>query len=138
MNTHYLDRLFSPRGIAVFGASEEQNSVGRRVFDNLLSGEFRGPVYAINPKHKKVLSQPCFASIADTPKAIDLAVIATPAETVPDIIRQCGEHGVSAAIVISAGFSEAQGQGIALEKTVVQMAERYQMQLLGPNCLGLI
>ncbi|MTI63622.1 MAG: bifunctional acetate--CoA ligase family protein/GNAT family N-acetyltransferase [Methylophaga sp.] len=138
MNTHYLDRLFSPRGIAVFGASEEQNAVGRRVFENLLNGDFRGPVYAINPKHKKVLSQPCFERIEDAPKAIDLAVIATPAETVPDIIRQCGEHGVSAAIIISAGFSEGQGQGSGLEKTVVQMAKRYQMQLLGPNCLGLI
>jgi acetyltransferase len=138
MNTHYLDRLFSPRGIAVFGASEEPNSVGRRVFDNLLSGDFRGPVYAINPKHKKVLSQPCFAQISDAPQAIDLAVIATPAETVPDLIRQCGEHGINAAIIISAGFSEGQGQGSALEKSVVQMAKRYQMQLLGPNCLGLI
>lgn len=138
MNTHYLDRLFSPRGIAVFGASEEKNSVGRRVFENLLNGDFNGPVYAINPKHKKVLSQPCFARIEETPKAIDLAVIATPAETVPDIIRQCGEHGVSAAIIITAGFSEGQGQGSDLEKTVVQIAEHYQMQILGPNCLGLI
>jgi acetyltransferase len=91
MNSHYLDRLFSPRGIAVFGASEALNSVGRRVFENLLHGDFNGPVYAINPKHQSVLSQPCFARIADTPQAIDLAVIATPAATVPDILRQCGE-----------------------------------------------
>jgi acetyltransferase len=138
MNSHYLDRLFSPRGIAVFGASEALNSVGRRVFENLLHGDFRGPVYAINPKHNSVLSQPCFARIADTPKAIDLAVIATPAVTVPDILRQCGEHGVSAAIIISAGFSEGQGLGSDLEKELLQVAEQYQLQLLGPNCLGLI
>lgn len=138
MSTHYLDRLFSPRGIAVFGASEKENAVGHRVFANLLDGNFRGPVYAINPKYQQVLSQPCFARIEDTPKAVDLAVIATPAETVPDIIRQCGEHGVSAAIVISAGFSEGKGQGSGLEKAVIETAKSYQMHVLGPNCLGLI
>lgn len=138
MNTHYLDRLFSPKAIAVFGASDEKDAVGRRIFENLLAGDFKGPVYPINPRHQKVLKQPCYAHIDDVPEQVDLAVIATPAPTVPDIIRQCGEHGVSAAIIISAGFSEGKSQGKALEKSVVETAQHYQMSVLGPNCLGLI
>lgn len=138
MNTHYLDRLFSPRAIAVFGASEEKDAVGRRVFENLIHGDFKGPVYAINPKYKKVLGHPCYDKIEEAPAPIDLVVIATPAATVPDIIRQSGEHGVTAAIIISAGFSEGTGQGSSLEKHVVRIARQYQMHILGPNCLGLI
>lgn len=138
MPTHFLDRLFSPRAIAVFGASERTDSVGARVFDNLRKGGFRKPIYAINPKYKRLHRKPCYPTIAAIGKPVDLAVIATPATGVAEIIHACGEHGVRAAIIISAGFSEGSGQGLKLEKAVLEAARQYQMRILGPNCLGLI
>lgn len=138
MGTHFLDRLFAPRAIAVFGASESPDAVGGRVFDNLRDGGFTGSIYAINPKYKRLHQQPCYSSIAAVGKPVDLAVIATPASTVPEIIHACGEHGVRAAIIISAGFSESEGRGAALEKSVLEAARQYQMRIIGPNCLGLI
>ncbi|MCW9015314.1 MAG: bifunctional acetate--CoA ligase family protein/GNAT family N-acetyltransferase [Gammaproteobacteria bacterium] len=138
MGTHFLDRLFAPKAIAVFGASERAESVGARVFDNLLKGGFSHPVYAINPKYKRLRRQTCYPSIAAINKPVDLAIITTPAAGVAEIIHACGEHGVRAAIIISAGFSEGDGQGLALEKAVLDAARQYQMRILGPNCLGLI
>lgn len=105
MGPHYLDRLFSPHAIAVFGASDRINSVGGRVLGNLLAAGFDGPVIPINPKHDMVSGQPCFHSISKTNVPVDLTVIATPAARVPQIIHDCGEHGVRAAIIYSAGFA---------------------------------
>ena len=136
MGIHYLDRFFSPKAIAVFGASELPDAVGGRVFDNLHNAGFTGPIYAINPKYKELHKQPCYASIVDITEPVDLAVIATPAKTVPEIIHECGEHGVSAVIIISAGFNE--GHGATLKKSVLEAARQYKMRILGPNCLGLI
>jgi acetyltransferase len=138
MGTHFLDRLFSPSTIAIFGASERPEAVGGRVFDNLRQGGFTGPTYAINPKYKTLHGEPCFASIADIGKPVDLAVIATPAHTVPEIIHTCGKHGVRAAIVISAGFNDNDDHGAVLKKNMLEAARQYQMRVLGPNCLGLI
>ncbi|NOQ79491.1 MAG: GNAT family N-acetyltransferase [Gammaproteobacteria bacterium] len=138
MGTHFLDRLFTPQAIVVFGASERPDAVGGRVFDNLCKGGFSGPIYAINPKYKRLNHQPCYPSITAIGKPVDLAVIATPASTVPEIIHACGEHGIRAAIIISAGFSEGDGHGAALEKAVLEAARQYQMRILGPNCLGVI
>jgi len=138
MGTHFLDRLFSPQAIAVFGASERSDSVGARVFDNLRKGGFSNPIYAINPKYKRLHHHPCYPSIASIDKPVDLVVIATPAPGVAEIIHACGEHGVRAAIIISAGFSEGNGQGLVLEKAVLEAAHQYKMRILGPNCLGLI
>ena len=138
MGTHFLDHLFAPQAIAVFGASERPNSVGARVYENLRSAGFTGSIYAINPKYKRLQQQACYASIFDIDATIDLAVITTPAASVPGIIQACGEHGVRAAIIISAGFSEGDGRGKALEKASLEAARQYSMRLLGPNCLGLI
>lgn len=138
MGTHYLDHLFSPQAIAVFGASERSESVGNRVFENLLNGGFDRPIFAINPKHRKIYEQPCYASIKAVGEPIDLAVITTPARTIPKIIRDCGKYGVRAAIVISAGFGEGDSRGAALQKSVLEAASKYNLRILGPNCLGLI
>jgi len=138
MGTHFLDRLFSPQAIAVFGASELSGAVGGRVYDNLRQGGFSGPVYAINPKHRRMYEQPCYPSITAVGKPVDLAVIATPASTVPEILHACGEHGVRAAIIISTGFSEDDSHSTALKKSMLEAARQYQMRILGPNCLGLI
>ena len=140
MGPHYLDRLFAPRAIAVFGASDRKDSVGGRVLSNVLAAGFGGPVFPINPKHDSVAGQRCFHTIGETGAPVDLAVIATPAATVPGIIHECGEHGVRAAIIHSAGFAEGQEKttGIELETALLAEARRYHMRLLGPNCLGLI
>ena len=138
MGTHFLDRLFAPAAIAVFGANERSNSVAGRVYDNLLKSGFEGPIYAINPKHKLVYAQPCYRSLKAVGKAVDLAVIATPAPTIPKIMRACGESGVRAAIVISAGFKSSDKNGRALKEKILKTARRYQIRILGPNCLGLI
>ncbi len=138
MGTHFLDRLFTPRAIVVFGASERADSVGARVYDNLRKGGYKNPIYPINPKYKRLYRKPCYPTIGDIAKPVDLAVIATPASGVAEIIHACGEHGVRAAIIISAGFSEGKEQGLKLEKAVLEAARQYQMRILGPNCLGLI
>jgi acetyltransferase len=138
MGPHYLDRLFSPRSIAIFGASTRPNSVGALLYDNLLAGQFEGALYPINPKHKELKGAPCYPDIQAIPEPVDLAVIATPAATVPEIIHACGEHGVRAAIVLSAGFSEGDGKGAVLERKMLEAARQYPLRILGPNCLGLI
>lgn len=138
MGPHYLDRLFAPKAIAVFGASTRENAVGTRVFQNLLEAEFDGPVYPINPKYQELQGKRCYPVIDAINDHIDLAIITTPAATVPGIIHQCGEHGVRAAIVVSAGFAEAGDNGARLQKQLLQEAARYQIRIMGPNCLGLI
>ena len=138
MGSHFLDPLFAPQAIAVFGASERPNAVAGRVFDNLRKGGYTGPIYPVNPKHEQLFEQPCYPSIAAIAKPVDLAVIATPAATVPEIIHACGEHGVRAVIIISAGFNESDNRGASLKKSILETARQYGMRILGPNCLGLI
>lgn len=137
MSPHYLDQLFTPRAIAVFGAADNPQSVGARVFQNLRIAGFTNPIYPINPKHTEVQGARCFATLADVGHPVDLAVIATPAATVPDLIRACGQHGTRAAIVISAGFSEVEG-GAARERELLETAHSHGVRIVGPNCLGLI
>lgn len=136
--THYLKPLFQPSSIVVIGASDRSNSVGKKVFRNLLQEKFVGRLYAVNPKHKEVQGEPCFASVKEITPAIDLAVITTPAHTVPTILRECGEKGIRAAIVISSGFSEIGEAGKTLEQTMLAIARDYHIRLIGPNCLGVM
>ena len=138
MGPHYLDRLFAPKAIAVFGASTRKNAVGTRLYQNLLDADFPGPIYPINPKYEELDGRRCYPSIRAINDHVDLVVITTPAATVPEIIHECGEHGVRAAIVISAGFGEGNGAGAHLQELLLQEAARYQMRIMGPNCLGLI
>jgi acetyltransferase len=129
-----LDALFAPRNIAVIGASETAGSVGQALVQNLRL--FDGRVFPINPKHKSVAGLEAFPNIAALPEKADLAVIATPAPTVPAIIRECANAGVPAAIIISAGFRECGPTGAELEQRCLAEARRVKMRLLGPNCLG--
>ncbi len=137
MGPHYLEHLFSPKTIAVFGASDRADSVGGRTYQNLLQGDFSGAIYPVNPKHEKLAEARCYPDLDSIGLPVDLAVIATPAATVPDILRQCGEHNVRAAIVLSAGFTD-DGKANALQQTLVQQARHDNIRLLGPNCLGLV
>jgi acetyltransferase len=140
MGPHFLDRLFAPRSIAVFGASDKEGSLGGRVLQNILAENFPGPVYPVNPKHANVAGRRCYRALHEVGAPVDLAVIATPAASVPEIVHACGEYGVHAAVIHSAGFAEAHERttGLELEKALLSEARRYGMRLLGPNCLGLI
>ncbi len=133
-----LDKLFEPDSIAVFGASDQLESMGARVYRNLLDGGYKGQCYAINPKYSKVADKPCYKSLDDLNRKIDLAVIATPARTVADVLEQCGSYGVKAAVVHSAGFAETGDQGASLQEKVVEVARLNRIRVLGPHCLGIM
>ena len=131
-----LGAFFAPRSVAVVGATERPGSVGRALVENL--ADFPGTVYLINPKHAKVLGRPAFATLAAVPGSIDLVVIATPAHTVPGVVRECVRQGIRHAVVISAGFKETGPAGLALETEIRAEAARGGLRLLGPNCLGIM
>ncbi|MES9922585.1 MAG: bifunctional acetate--CoA ligase family protein/GNAT family N-acetyltransferase [Candidatus Thiodiazotropha endolucinida] len=138
MQSHYLTSLFSPKSIAMFGASDRKNSVGEVVFKNLKSSGFKGDIYPINLKHEKVQGIKAYKSIEAINKPVELAVVATPAKTIPAIVQACGEHGVKTMIILSAGFRESGTAGRRLEDKIVELAKDYGMRFIGPNCLGLI
>lgn len=138
MGQHYLKPLFAPQSVAIFGASDQADSVGKIVFQNMLQSGFQGALYPINPKHTKIQGRKAYASIQQVQADVDQAIIATPAATVPDIIEQCGKHGVKAAVIITAGFGEAGAAGVTLEQAVLANAKRYNIRLIGPNCLGVM
>jgi len=138
MSAHYLSLLFSPRSVAVVGASSRTDSVGGVVFRNMLESGYQGKLYAVNPNHAEIQGVTAYAGIESIPEPVDLAVIITRAATVPDIIESCGKRGVRFALVLSAGFRETGPQGAALEQAVVENARRYGMRLIGPNCLGIL
>jgi len=130
--------LFKPDSVAVIGATEREGSVGRAIVSNLRIPAFRGKVYPVNPQHANVLGLTAYPSISDVPEAVDLAVIVTPAATVPTIVRECVTAGVKSGIVVSAGFRERGAEGQALETQIAQELGRGHMRLLGPNCLGVM
>jgi acetyltransferase len=133
-----LDVFFSPENVAVIGATETPGSVGRTVLWNLISTPFGGTVYPVNPKRPSVLGIKAYPSIRDVPARIDLAVIITPAQTIPGLIRECGEAGVQGAVVISAGFKELGPQGAELERRLLDEARQAGVRVIGPNCLGVM
>jgi acetyltransferase len=138
MSSHYLAHLFEPASVAIIGASERPGAIGSVLIDNMLAAHYRGKLYPVNPKHRSVANLKCHAGIADVPQPVDLAVIATPAPTVPRIIEECGMAGVRSAVVITAGFSEVGGAGVELESALVTHARRHGVRVVGPNCLGIM
>jgi len=129
-----LGEIFAPRSIAVIGATETEHSVGRAILENLRS--FGGQVFAVNPKRKKVLGVDAYPSIGAVPGPVDLAIIVTPAPTVPGIVGECAAAGVKGVVVISAGFKETGPGGAELEREI--LARSGPMRVLGPNCLGVM
>ncbi|WP_324779080.1 bifunctional acetate--CoA ligase family protein/GNAT family N-acetyltransferase [Thiobacillus sedimenti] len=137
MPQHYLHPLFNPRSVAVFGASEREESVAGTLFRNLHQAGFQGTVYPVNPKHETVFGERCYASAAELPAIPELALIATPAATVVRILEECGQRGIRHAIVLSAGFREVGAKGAALEDALSAVAHQYGIRFIGPNCLGI-
>ena len=135
---HYLTSLFEPGSVAVIGASERAGAVSSIVLRNLLDAGYRGRLFAVNPHHANVHGVPSFASIDAIPARIELAIVVTPAATVPQVIEDAGHAGVRAAVVISAGFGETGAAGKTLENALLANARRHGMRLLGPNCIGVM
>ena len=136
-----LDAFFSPQSIAVIGASTNTSKLGYAVLDNLVNGDFLRDgrkVYPINPKADEILGLPAFPFVSDIPDPIDLAVIVIPYPLVPEAMRTCGEKGIPAVIVISAGFREAGMDGLEREQELIEITNEYNIRLIGPNCLGVI
>ncbi len=129
-------RIFYPEAVAVVGASSDPNKIGYAVFRNLL--DFPGRLYAVNPKRKEILGREVYPSLESIPDQVDLAVITVPAAVVPEVMEDAGKKGVRLAVVISAGFREVGDKGKILEETVLQIAKKYDIRLIGPNCLGII
>jgi acetyltransferase len=134
MSRPILEAMFAPKSIALIGASEKPGSVGRALLENLQS--FGGQVFAVNPNHQNILGRKAFSRIADVPGDVDLALLATPAATVPAIIAECATAGVKGAVIVSAGFKECGSAGAELEKQILE--RRGQMRVIGPNCVGVM
>ena len=139
MDIHGLDGIFRPRRIALIGVTSNPNSVGRKTLRNLLTADFNGLIYAVNPSLEAVSGIPCYPSIRSLPHAPDLGIICAPAPEVPAAVRECGEAGVRGLIIQSAGFKESGSTGLGLESEISAILNDFQgMRAIGPNCLGVI
>ncbi|MCW4005214.1 MAG: NADPH-dependent glutamate synthase [Candidatus Bathyarchaeota archaeon] len=135
--TFNLDKIFNPKSVAIIGASDEKGSVGQSIVANFQSG-YTGKVYYVNMRKPELFGVKTYPSISDVPKAVDLAMIATPAKTVPTILEQCGKSGVKGVIIVSAGFKETGKEGKILEEQILKVARKYGVRVVGPNCIGVI
>jgi acetyltransferase len=136
--TFNLDKIFNPKSVAVVGASNEEGSVGYALMKNFTESGFEGHVYPVNLKKAEVFGLKAYPSVEQIPEPVDLAVIATPARTVPDVLEQCGKARINGTIIISAGFKEIGPEGKALEQEISRVKKKYNMRIVGPNCLGVI
>ncbi|MCW4008631.1 MAG: GNAT family N-acetyltransferase [Candidatus Bathyarchaeota archaeon] len=138
MVTLNLDKIFNPKSVAIIGASDEEGSVGYFLVKNLTQLGYAGKVYFVNAHKPNILGVKTYPSIEQIPAPVDLAVIATPAETVPSVLEQCGKAGFKGAIIVSTGFREASAEGKALEEKILAARKKYGIRVIGPNCIGVI
>lgn len=138
MSIRNLDRIFNPKSIALIGASDTVGKLGYTLFRNLTRCGFKGPVYPVNPKYKTVQGKKAFKSVTDIREEVDLAVIVTPLEVVPEVISGCAKKGILGAIIISAGGKETGERGRELEGRILKEAKEAGVRIIGPNCLGVI
>ncbi len=134
--TQDLAPFFSPSGVAIIGASANPEKLSHGILKNLLLYGYAGEAYPVNPKAEEILGLPVYADVADVPDPVDLAVVVLPAALTPPVLESCGARGIKAVIIISGGFREVGGAGIALEAECLQIAKKFQMRLIGPNCVG--
>jgi len=133
-----MARFFAPSCVALIGATDREGSVGRTVVKNLLSGSFKGKIYLVNSRRSELFGQRCYTTVADLPGPLDLAVIMTPAATVPEIVAECVSAKTKSIVVLSAGFKEKGPEGVALEQQIRAELNKGATRLIGPNCLGLM
>ncbi len=133
-----LEHFFTPKSVAVIGASTEPGKVGHDILRNLIEAQFQGSIYPVNPKADAILGIKAYPSISEVPDGVDLAVIVIPAKFIPDVMERCGEKGIDSVVIISAGFKETGAEGKALEEQMMAIARRHGIRVIGPNCLGII
>jgi acetyltransferase len=133
-----LDKIFNPQTIAVIGASDKQGGVGNALMKNLIGNNYQGIVYPVNLMRESVQGIKAYPKVSDIPDKIDLAIICTPAATVPAIAEECGQAGVSGLVIISSGFDEIGDKGKRMSEEILSIASTYNMRVVGPNCLGFI
>ncbi len=133
-----MSSIFNPRSVAVIGASRDPTKVGHTVLKNIINSGYKGRIYPVNPKADEILGLKSYKSVSEIPDEVDLALIAIPAPSVLEVAEECGKKGVKNLVVISAGFKEIGGEGIDRERALVNIARKYEMRVLGPNCLGFI
>ncbi len=131
-----LAPFFSPKGVAIIGASTNPQKLSHGILKNLKTYGYDGGIYPINPKAEQILDLPCYADVADVPDPVELAVVVLPAPMTPAVLTACGERGIKAVIIISGGFREVGEGGVALEEECQAIANQYGMRLIGPNCVG--
>ena len=133
-----LDKIFKPKSVAIVGASDEEGSVGYALVQNLTEHDYKGEVFLVNIRKKEILGRKAYAKLEDIPGEVDLAIIATPAKTVPGIVEDCGKSGIKGVIIVSAGFKEVGQEGRLLEEEIKRLRGKYNLRIIGPNCLGII
>ncbi|MCW2813259.1 MAG: CoA-binding domain protein [Nocardioides sp.] len=133
-----IERFFNPRSIAIIGASRRQDTIGQALVRNLVTGDFTGRVYAVNPSAAAVSGLPAFKTVGDIPDDVDVAIVAVPADSVTDVVLDCAAKGVHGMIVISSGFAETGEEGRQRQRHLVGLSRSYGLRLIGPNCLGVI
>jgi acetyltransferase len=138
MGTLNLDKIFNPQSVAIIGASDAEGSVGYAIVKNFSKLGYQGKVYYVNIRKPEILGQKTYPTVDQIPEPVDLAMIATPAKTVPDVMEECGKAGVKGVIIVSAGFKETGPKGVALEQKILESAKKYNIRVIGPNCIGVI
>lgn len=133
-----IERFFSAKSVAVVGASRRQDTIGQAMVRNLVLGDYSGAVYAVNPQAEAVSGLPAYSTVQDIPGDVDLAIVAVPAESVPEVVLDCAAKGVHGLVVISSGFAEAGDEGRRRQRRLLGLARSYGLRLVGPNCLGVI
>ena len=133
-----LRAIFSPRSVAIIGATDRDMSINKRLLTNIVFNNFQGPVYPINPKRAVIHGIPAYKSVEDVPGPVDLAILLIPVHKTPEIIESCGRKGVKGLVIITAGFREIGGEGIEREKKLHEQCKKYGIRFIGPNCFGVI
>ncbi len=133
-----IEKFFNPRSVAIIGASRRQDTIGQTLVRNLVMGDFTGRVYAVNPSAGAVSGLPAYKSVSEIPDAVDVAIVAVPAESVQDVVLDCAAKGVHGLVVISSGFAETGEEGRQRQRRLVGLSRSYGLRLIGPNCLGVI
>src|SRR3989339_1287693 len=129
--------MFDPKTIALIGATDKEGAIGRTILSNLLRSKKRG-IFPVNPHAGRILDIESYPSIASVPEHVELAVVATPALSVPGVVEECGQAGVEGVVIISAGFKEIGAEGKQLESEIDRIRKKYGMRIMGPNCLGFV
>jgi len=138
MANNDISFFFNPKSIAVIGASEKKGKVGNTILNNIIDSGYKGKIFPINPKAGKICDLPCYKGVLDVPEDIDIAIFVIPGKFVNEAAEECGKKKVKGLIIISAGFKEIGGKGVEREEELIKICIKYNMRILGPNCLGLI